>query len=177
MVGRNPDDLYPDRAAHRGEPLLEIRGLSVADPTNPGRLAVEEFDLTVHAGEIVSIYGLMGAGRTELLETLAGRLPVADGEVRVEGADITKTTVGDRIRRGLALVPEDRQRDGLVQTMSVGDNLSLASIRSFLRGLFVAGRRESDAVRRTMKEDRKSTRLNSSHANISYAVFCLKKKK
>jgi erythritol transport system ATP-binding protein len=49
-------------------------------------------------------------------------------------------------------VPEDRQRDGLVQTMSVGDNMSLASIRNFLRGLFVAGRRESDAVRRTMKD-------------------------
>jgi erythritol transport system ATP-binding protein len=152
MVGRNPDDLYPNLSAQRGEPLLEIRGLSVADPTNPGRLAVEELDLTVHAGEIVSIYGLMGAGRTELLETLAGRLPVADGEVRVEGADITKATVGDRIRRGLALVPEDRQRDGLVQTMSVGDNLSLASIRNFLRGLFVTGRRESEAVRRTMKD-------------------------
>jgi erythritol transport system ATP-binding protein len=152
MVGRNPDDLYPDMAAKRGKPLLEIRGLSVADPTNPGRLSVEELDLTVHAGEIVSIYGLMGAGRTELLETLAGRLPVADGEVRVEGADITKASVGDRIRRGLALVPEDRQRDGLVQTMSVGDNLSLASIRTFVRGLFLTGRRESEAVRRTMKD-------------------------
>jgi erythritol transport system ATP-binding protein len=152
MVGRNPDDLYPDRAATSGEPLLEVRGLSVADPTNPGRLAVEELDLTVRAGEIVSIYGLMGAGRTELLETLAGRLPVADGTVLVSGTDITKASVGDRISRGLALVPEDRQRDGLVQTMSVGDNMSLASIRTFLRGLFLAGRRESDAVRRTMKD-------------------------
>jgi erythritol transport system ATP-binding protein len=152
MVGRNPDDLYPDRESHSGEPLLEVRGLSVADPTNPGRLAVEELDLTVRAGEIVSIYGLMGAGRTELLETLAGRLPVADGTVLVSGTDITKATVGDRISRGLALVPEDRQRDGLVQTMSVGDNMSLASIRTFLRGLFVAGRRESEAVRRTMKD-------------------------
>jgi erythritol transport system ATP-binding protein len=152
MVGRNPDDLYPDRAATSGEPLLEVRGLSVADPTNPGRLAVEELDLTVRAGEIVSIYGLMGAGRTELLETLAGRLPVADGTVLVSGTDITKASVGDRISRGLALVPEDRQRDGLVQTMSVGDNMSLASIRTFLRGLFLAARRESDAVRRTMKD-------------------------
>jgi erythritol transport system ATP-binding protein len=152
MVGRNPDDLYPDREAHRGEVLLEVRGLSVADPGNPGRLAVEELDLDVHAGEIVSIYGLMGAGRTELLETLAGRLPVADGTVLVDGTDLTKATVGERIGRGLALVPEDRQRDGLVQTMSVGDNLSLASIKSFLRGLFLAGRRESEAVRRTMKD-------------------------
>ncbi len=152
MVGRNPDDLYPERSAQRGEALLEVRGLSVADPGNPGRLAVEELDLTVHAGEIVSIYGLMGAGRTELLETLAGRLQVADGTVVVDGADLTKATVGERISRGLALVPEDRQRDGLVQTMSVGDNLSLASIKSYLRGLFLAGGRESEAVRRTIKD-------------------------
>jgi len=153
MVGRNPDDLYPELPARRGEPLLEVRGLSVADPGNPGRLAVEELDLTVHAGEIVSIYGLMGAGRTELLETLAGRLAVADGTILVDGTDLTTAGVGERISRGLALVPEDRQRDGLVQTMSVGDNLSLASIRSFLRGLFLAGRRESEAVRRTKKDD------------------------
>lgn len=152
MVGRNPDDLYPELDAEKGGPLLEIRGLSVADPGNPGRLAVADLDLTVHAGEIVCLYGLMGAGRTELLEALAGRLPVSAGAVLVDGVEVTTASIGERIDRGLALVPEDRQRDGLVQTMTVGDNLSLASIRSYLRGAFVSAPRESEAVTRTIRE-------------------------
>jgi erythritol transport system ATP-binding protein len=152
MVGRNPDDLYPVLGAERGDPLLSVRGLSVADPTNPGRLAVAELDLEVRAGEIVCLYGLMGAGRTELLESLAGRLVASAGTVHVDGVEVTRMSIGERIRRGLALVPEDRQRDGLVQTMSVGDNMSIASIRGFLRGPFVAARRELDAVQRTIRD-------------------------
>ncbi|MDQ7908297.1 sugar ABC transporter ATP-binding protein [Phytohabitans sp. ZYX-F-186] len=148
MVGRSPDDLYPRLELPAGDPVLEIEGLSVVDPTNPARLAVEELSLTVRAGQIVCLYGLMGAGRTELLEALAGRLPARAGTVRVDGRDVTGASVGERIGLGLVLVPEDRQRDGLVQTMSVGDNLSLASIGRFLFGPFVAGRRESAAIDR-----------------------------
>jgi erythritol transport system ATP-binding protein len=113
-------------------------------------MAVADLDLTVHAGEVVCLYGLMGAGRTELLETLAGRLPPQAGSVHVDGQDVTESSIADRIALGMALVPEDRQRDGLVETMSVGDNLSLASIRSFMRGPFVSGRREQTAVTRTI---------------------------
>jgi erythritol transport system ATP-binding protein len=115
-------------------------------------MAVADLDLTVRAGEVVCLYGLMGAGRTELLETLAGRLPAQTGTVHVDGVDVTTASIADRIARGLALVPEDRQRDGLVQSMSVGDNLSLASIAKFRRGPFLAARREDDAVRRTIRD-------------------------
>ncbi|NTW41181.1 MAG: sugar ABC transporter ATP-binding protein [Cellulomonadaceae bacterium] len=152
MVGRNPDDLYPELGAEKGEARLEVRGLSVADPGNPGRMAVADLDLTVHAGEIVCLYGLMGAGRTELLETLAGRLAAQTGTVTVDGVDVTSASIADRIGRGLALVPEDRQRDGIVQTMSVGENLSLASILGFLRGPFVATRREQGVITETIKD-------------------------
>ncbi|GAA3769018.1 sugar ABC transporter ATP-binding protein [Plantactinospora mayteni] len=150
MVGRNPDDLYPRLTAPAGEPLLEIEGVSVVDPTNPARLAVDDLSLTVRAGEVVCLYGLMGAGRTELLEALAGRSPMRAGTVRVGGHDVTSTSIAERIALGLVLVPEDRQRDGLVQTMSVGDNLSLAAIGRLLAGPFIAGRREGDAIARTI---------------------------
>ncbi len=76
--------------------------------------------LDVRSGEIVCIYGLMGAGRTELLECVAGRVPMAGGRILLEGEDISRLSIAERIARGLVLVPEDRQRDGLVQTMSVG---------------------------------------------------------
>ncbi|MGW2093573.1 sugar ABC transporter ATP-binding protein [Promicromonospora sukumoe] len=152
MVGRNPDDLYPPMGAPQGDPLLEVHGLSVADPTNASRMAVADLDLTVRSGEIVAIYGLMGAGRTELLECLAGRLKAQTGTIGVDGRDLTRASVRERIASGLALVPEDRQRDGLVQPMSVGENLSLASVLRFVVGPFLDPRPERVAVRRTISD-------------------------
>ncbi|MER7794734.1 sugar ABC transporter ATP-binding protein [Streptomyces sp. NPDC097640] len=145
MVGRNQDDLFPERNPALGPAALQLTELSVADPAVPGRLAVNALTLTVHAGETVGIYGLMGSGRTELLECLAGRLPAASGEIRLHGAPLP-ASVRERIRAGLALVPEDRQRDGLVQTMSVGQNLSLASVTRFVRKLLLNRRAEDNAV-------------------------------
>ena len=92
----------------------------------------------VRAGEIVCIYGLMGAGRTELLECIAGRVPMTGGRIFLEGEEVSTLSIADRIAKGLALVPEDRQRDGLVQTMSVGENLSLASIGAFVKGVLLS---------------------------------------
>ncbi|MFV2106763.1 sugar ABC transporter ATP-binding protein [Micromonospora sp. LOL_015] len=150
MVGRSPDDLYPRLTTPAGEPLLRIRGVSVVDATNPARLAVDSLDLTVHAGEVVCLYGLMGAGRTELLEALAGRLPLHTGSVTVAGQDVASAGIAERIDLGLVLVPEDRQRDGLVQTMSVGENLSLAAIRRLRLGPLIARAQEAGAVGRTI---------------------------
>ncbi len=152
MVGRSPEDMFPQLSAPGDEPLLEVRTLSVADPANPSRMAVADVDLTVKRGEIVSIYGLMGAGRTELLETLAGRLVPESGSVHVAGQDVTALSVRDRIDLGLTLVPEDRQRDGLVQTMNVAENLSLASLLSYLRGPFVTRSQERQATGHAISE-------------------------
>ncbi|MFI7614903.1 sugar ABC transporter ATP-binding protein [Nonomuraea terrae] len=145
MVGREQDDLFPVRDPQLGPVALETVELSVADPANPDRLAVDGVSLTVRAGETVGVYGLMGSGRTELMECLAGRLPAASGEVRLHGEPVTGS-VRRRIRAGLALVPEDRQRDGLVQTMSVGQNLSLAAVTRFVRRLIVDRGGERQAV-------------------------------
>ncbi len=88
----------------------------------------------------------MGAGRTELLEALAGRVPpIQGGEVRLKGNLIRQQSIAERIKLGLALVPEDRQRDGLVQTMSVGENASLAGLLSFVRGPWIHKREEAQA--------------------------------
>ncbi|GEL45348.1 sugar ABC transporter ATP-binding protein [Cellulomonas hominis] len=146
MVGREEGALFAPMAHDPGAPLLEIDDLIVSDPDAPERLAVRGVSLTVHAGEVVGVYGLMGAGRTELLEALAGRNPVLGGRVTLDGEDLTHATVGDRIDAGLVLVPEDRQRDGLVQALSVGRNMALAAVDRFVRGPFVRGRDERGAV-------------------------------
>jgi len=152
MVGRNPDSLFPGRHSTAGEEVLRVEGLTLADPANPGRLAVDDVSFSVHAGEVVGLYGLMGAGRTELLETLAGRLAPVAGRIKVDGREIDGGGVAERIALGVALVPEDRQRDGLVQPMSVGQNLSLAALRRFVRGGRVVRAAESAAVERVMRD-------------------------
>ncbi len=151
MVGRSQDELFPDEHAETGPVLLRVSELSVPDPRNPGRLSVDSVSLTVRAGEIVGLYGLMGAGRTELLETLGGRLRSIGGVVEIDG-ELIEGPVAARIARGMTLVPEDRQRDGLIQSMSVGQNLSLAGLRRFIRGPVVSTARERAAVTAVMRD-------------------------
>jgi erythritol transport system ATP-binding protein len=150
MVGRRQDELFPREHAQAGDALLEVDELTVADPTNAERLSVDGVSFQVRAGEIVGLYGLMGAGRTELLETLAGRLRPVRGRVQLDGRPLDRATIEQRIQSGIALVPEDRQRDGLVQSMSVGQNLTLASLRRFIRRLWVNQARERAAVDRVI---------------------------
>ena len=146
MVGANFSLGEPPSAEGFGEVALSIEGVSVADAANPTRLVVDNLSLDVKAGEIVCIYGLMGAGRTELLEAVAGRVPITTGRVLLKGADVSHLSIAKRLAKGLGLVPEDRQRDGLVQTMSVGRNLSLASISGLVRGVFLSGALERTLV-------------------------------
>jgi erythritol transport system ATP-binding protein len=151
MVGENFDLGSPPTGYAFGAVALSVRDVSVADASGTNSFVVDRMSLDVRAGEIVCIYGLMGAGRTELLECVAGRVPMVGGQVLLEGEDISRLSIADRIARGLALVPEDRQRDGLVQTMSVGENLSLASIGAFARRLLLSPAREKAMVAETIR--------------------------
>jgi erythritol transport system ATP-binding protein len=146
MVGENFDLGSPPAGYDFGEVALSIDDVSVADASGSENLVVDHMSFDVRAGEIVCIYGLMGAGRTELLESLAGRVRMIGGRVLLEGEDISRLSIADRIAKGLALVPEDRQRDGLVQTMTVGANLSLASIGAFVKWLLLSRPRERALV-------------------------------
>ena len=149
MVGDNFDLGSPPAGHAFGEAALSIEGVSVAGPAG---LVVDGLTLQVRAGEIVCIYGLMGAGRTELLECVAGRVPAAAGRVLLEGRDVSRLDIAERIGAGLALVPEDRQRDGLVQTMSVGENLSLPSIRAVAQHLLLSRSVERGMVEGSIRD-------------------------
>jgi erythritol transport system ATP-binding protein len=151
MVGENFDLGSPPTGYAFGNVALSIEDVSVADDSGSDTSVVDHLSLDVRAGEIVCIYGLMGAGRTELLESVAGRFPTTGGTVLLEGEDIASLSIAARIAKGLVLVPEDRQRDGLVPTMSVGTNLSLASISSFVRGLLLSFTRERALVDQSIR--------------------------
>ncbi len=146
MVGENFDLGSPPQQQDNAKIALAVEGLTVLDAAGVGYKVIDNLSLSVRAGEIVCIYGLMGAGRTELLETIAGRLKAVSGRVMLEGQDVSRLSIANRIAAGLSLVPEDRQRDGLIQSMSVGQNLSLASIGAFTKGLFTSVSREQELI-------------------------------
>jgi erythritol transport system ATP-binding protein len=152
MVGDHYDRGSPPGGYEFGPVALSIRDACVADHAAGGHLVVDHLSLDVRAGEIVCIYGLMGAGRTELLEAVAGRVRLQSGEVLLGEEGMADLDIAERIGRGLVLVPEDRQRDGLVQTMSVGENLSLASIGAFTRRVLTSRRLERALVERSIRD-------------------------
>jgi erythritol transport system ATP-binding protein len=146
MVGRDPDSLYVRNSSPAGDVLLEVRDLSV-----PGTVPVHNVSLTVRAGEVVGIYGLMGAGRTELVECLMG-MRRGSGDVLIRDRREPEGTVQARMAAGLALVPEDRQRDGLVQTMSVRDNILLATVAQLTHGGLLSGGAEQKTAAAKVKD-------------------------
>ncbi len=145
MVGREADYDFRDEPRAFGDVALSIQGVTVAE-LETGRVAVNDLSLEVRQGEIVCLYGLMGAGRTELLEALAGRDPLSDGRLLLDEVDLAGKPISERIALGLGLVPEDRQRDGLIQLLSVGKNMSLASLLSWVKKAFIARKLESERV-------------------------------
>ncbi|QUJ66450.1 sugar ABC transporter ATP-binding protein [Photobacterium sp. GJ3] len=132
MVG---DNYFIEKASYEtlsDKPLLQVSNLTVHSESGNGlSKVVDNISLTLHENEVICLYGLMGSGRTELLECIAGRLKKSDGSIVFQNRNISGDNIIDRITAGLVLVPEDRQRDGLVQTMDVGTNLSLASVSEF----------------------------------------------
>jgi erythritol transport system ATP-binding protein len=156
MVGREADYDFRNEPRDFGDVVLSIQGVSVAD-LETGRATVNNVSLDVRKGEIVCLYGLMGAGRTELMEALAGRDPLTGGTVTLDGRDLAGRTVSQRIDMGLGLVPEDRQRDGLIQMMSVGSNMSLASLLATVRNKFINRNTERDNIDRQIKDVRVKT--------------------
>jgi rhamnose transport system ATP-binding protein len=138
MVGRPVDGAAPAGAAHTGDVVLEVRGLS-------SRAAgFRDIWLTIRRGEIVGLAGLVGSGRTELAETLFGLRGIDAGDVRVNGRDVAFRSPGDAIRCGIAYVPEDRLRHGVVTAMNVAENTSLASLGRVSRAGFVRRGAERD---------------------------------
>jgi general nucleoside transport system ATP-binding protein len=123
MVGRDVELVIAKPPASPGAPALGLEHLTVADER--GVTVVEDVDLEVRAGEIVALAGVQGNGQTELTEAIVGLRPVQAGVVRLEGRDVTHATPAERIHAGFAHVPEDRQVDGLVLSMSIAENLIL----------------------------------------------------
>jgi ribose transport system ATP-binding protein len=126
MVGRSLGELYPRTPHPIGEPVLRVRHLG-------GETLPRDADLILHRGEILGIFGLVGAGRTETLRTLFGLDPVSGGDVVLHDRAETVTTPRRRIRQGAGLLSEDRKQEGLALTQSLADNVTYSWLRPYLR--------------------------------------------
>jgi erythritol transport system ATP-binding protein len=131
MIGVKAKAFPRHQAAVFGDVVFQAEDITLPRPG--GGFAVDHVSLSVRKGEIVGLYGLMGAGRTEFLECVMAQHPASGGRMLVDGQPLTERDVAGRIARGLALIPEDRKRDGLVQIMTIRENLTLSSLGLFTR--------------------------------------------
>lgn len=147
MTGRNVEYVFPERpsAAPAGAPVLEVRGLSRAGEFAP-------LDLTVRAGEIVGLAGLVGSGRSEVLETIYGARKPSSGQVLVDGSPLRPGSVRSAVRAGLGLAPEERKAQALLMQESVTRNVSVSTLSRFSRGGWLDRRAELGAARAATRE-------------------------
>ena len=103
-------------------------------------------------GEVLGVYGLLGAGRSELFECLMGLHPEHTGDVLYEGKKLNIKDVAAQIKNGFALVPEDRQSQGLIQTLDIGKNTAISSMKDYVKGLFLDEKAENAAVDEQIKD-------------------------
>lgn len=124
MVGRELSAVFPKRTVELGDVVLELRDWGCS------RTGVSDVSLTVRAGEIVGLAGLVGAGRTELARTIFGLTPADEGEVLLRGSAVSLQDPATAIARGIAYVPEDRRRHGVILDLAISSNVTLASLRA-----------------------------------------------
>ncbi len=141
MVGRTIDDLFPKLPTEVGKPVLEVRNLWRKPFTKGVSMQARE-------GEIVGLAGLVGSGRSELAQVIFGMTPAESGEILIDGKPVQIKNPGQAMKLGIAYVPEDRGTQGLIRQMKIRENVSLAILRSLVRGAFVDRRAEKSLAER-----------------------------
>jgi rhamnose transport system ATP-binding protein len=158
MVGRPITELFPKAEVSIGPAVLEVEGLS-------NDTEFEDISFTLHRGEVLGFYGLVGAGRTELMSALFGLRPVTRGQVRLHRAPLSVRSPRDAIDRGMVYVPEDRQHSGAILALSVTDNVTLPSLQRLSHHLFLDEPAELEMTRQIV--ERLSIKCASSQQRVA----------
>ena len=141
MVGRSIDQVFPKRDVKIGKTVLEVNGF-----TNATEFEDASFDL--HQGEILGFYGLVGAGRSELMQALFGLTPILHGAVKIAGEPVQIMSTADAIAAGIAYVPEDRQVQGTFQPFGIRENMTLPSLRRHAKRGLISNQDELHTTRK-----------------------------
>ncbi|MEA9985781.1 sugar ABC transporter ATP-binding protein [Subtercola sp. RTI3] len=136
MVGRDLSQFFHRETVEPGETIIELRGVTNSEVT--------DIDLTVRAGEVVGIAGLVGAGRSELMKTIVGDLQVDSGQIFIAGHAVTFNSPADSVAAGIGFAPEERKAEALILQRTVRDNISLARLKQLSRWIFVKAREDRE---------------------------------
>ena len=133
-----------------GSNIIETKSITLKKK-NSEELILDNISFNSKSGEILSLYGLMGSGRTELLEVIMGLNNNFKGSIYLENKILKKSSIADRINNGIVLVPEDRQGQGLVQCLSILSNILLSKISNKFIDYFLNSKRESSIVKKSIE--------------------------
>ncbi len=160
MVGRTLESLFPEPNISIGREVLRVENLG-----QPGKF--EDISFSVHAGEVVGLGGLMGAGRSEVVQALFGMEPHKHGRIYINGQPVQIHTPQDAIRHGIGFVGEDRKQTGFIPALSVRENITLICLPNFTKRGLVHEPNETVAANRTARD------LNIKTAGLGQRVMHL----
>lgn len=152
MVGNNRTYDAPPRLIDWSKRPAVLKLSHITLPKAGGGNLLEDVSLEVKEGEILGVYGLLGAGRTELLECVMGLRPEHSGTMELEGRPLRAEDISLQVEKGLVIVPEDRQKEGLVQTLNIQKNTVLSSLRAMTRRGRISNKAEGEATERMIRE-------------------------
>ena len=144
MVGRSLEEAFPKGQGPRGEPVLVAENVTTE--------SVKHCSLTLHAGEILGVAGMVGSGRTELARALFGADPLRAGRITLRGADVVFGSPAQAVKSGLALVPEDRKTQGLFLELPVRANITLAILNQLTRYGILQRQAENERVEQARRD-------------------------
>ncbi|MBN3209037.1 xylose ABC transporter ATP-binding protein [Pectobacterium brasiliense] len=152
MVGRELTELYPNEPHVIGEEVLRVEHLTAWHPVNRHIRRVDDVSFALHRGEILGIAGLVGSGRTETVQCLFGAYHGHwQGDLFIDGKLVTISNCQQAMAQGIAMVPEDRKKDGIVPVMSVAQNMTLAALDQFTGSFsMLDDAREQDIIRQSL---------------------------
>ncbi|KJD34334.1 D-ribose transporter ATP-binding protein [Tamlana nanhaiensis] len=145
MVGRDIKNKYQKDVVDFGKEVLRVENINLPNVNNKEFNILKDISFSLKKGEVLGFFGLMGAGRTELLETIFGLHPkVMTGQIYIDEQEVKINAVSDAIKQGLGLVPEDRKEDGLVLQMEICKNTSMAAVDTVIKNGFLNKKLEAD---------------------------------
>ncbi|WP_374724139.1 sugar ABC transporter ATP-binding protein [Calidifontibacillus erzurumensis] len=150
MVGRELGERYPDRSVNPSDERLKVEGLT-------SKVVFENISFSLRKGEILGVAGLMGAGRTEIMEALFGYRPKQQGKVFIDGEEVQIHNPYDAIKAGIGFVTEDRKDEGLVLGLSVRENLSLPNLKIISTNGLISAKKEHEFVQDMINKFRVKT--------------------
>ena len=139
MVGRELDKEFPKKFFQKGREILRVENLS-------RKGVIDNISFSLYQGELLGFSGLVGAGRTELARLIFGADKKSSGKIYLEGKEVEINSPADAIKNGIALLTEDRNKQGLILDMSIAQNVTLSNLAGIMKGLFIHKKKEKDVV-------------------------------